>query len=651
MVASSQASSSRAAPTEGVWGKRLRTAFDKSIVISDYAAGYANAVSHKVGGESFWPKSNDMPLEMEKCERILRSFTVEGIPQKEEKEEKVQDGKGNWITKKRKVLRKIPPAAIKNAKAIAIYSSMRSGITFGGGGGAGLVLARLPDGTWSAPAAITPNNMSVGLLIGIDFLDVVLLINSEKALEGFMSHKFTIGAETGLTAGPYGTGFSAETGLARAPVYSYVRTRGMYAGVELMGQAFLSRFDENERAYYWPGISPRDILTGKVRMPPIAYPLHRALMDAESGVAQGGKLDTIKYDIIKMPESEVMKMLGPNSAKSTRRFVAGGSSASPSVPSTPREGDGNGRETDMVEELENKLSVREGDDDDDELVKEGEKLRLPPTPQELEMLERAGIPDEDDVRLEREERISIYNLPPPPMHADVQRHWRVRPEQALKRPTKQLVMDGPNCPEVRVAQYVRLPPSPRTSMELREDALARLQQEEDAADEGEAKNKEQAEAWVEEQAEGEEDGMLLKEVDEEEADKIMKAAAQGEDVVEMKESGQMDKLVADAKGERDDGAQENNRPEGQETNFGNQSPSHEGVEAMHNTEGAIDTNGADTGETAEKQMDQHIEEPASSSSRPSLHIDSGYNSSQVSLSDSGAPARPPRNRPPRRTKK
>lgn len=48
-----------------------------------------------------------MPLELEKCERILRAFTVEGIPQKEEKEEEVRDGKGGWVRKKRKVLKKI----------------------------------------------------------------------------------------------------------------------------------------------------------------------------------------------------------------------------------------------------------------------------------------------------------------------------------------------------------------------------------------------------------------------------------------------------------------------------------------------------------------------------------------------------------------
>lgn len=636
-------------PAEGAWSRRLRAGFDRSIKVSDWASEWANAASAKVGGERFWPKSNDMPIEIEKCERILRAFTVEGIPQKEEKEEKIQDGKGNWITKKRKVFRKIPPQAIKNAKGIAIYSSMRSGIApFGGGGGTGLVLCRLADGSWSAPAAVTPNNVSAGLLLGIDFLDVVLLINSSEALEGFMSHKFTIGAETGLTAGPYGAGTSAESGLNksnRAAIYSYVRTRGMYAGVELMGQAFLSRFDENERFYYWPGITARDILTGKVRMPPIAYPLHRALVDAESGVAQGGKLDTVLYDIVQMPESEVMKMLGPNKPKSGKRFVAGGSSASPSAPSTPRVPDGEKEEEgeEILKEFDvQELNIPDQDDDDDELVKEGEKLKLPPTPQELEMLERAGIPDEDDVKLEQEERIKIYKLPPPPMHLHVQRYWKVRPESAAKRPTDQLVMDGPHSAEIREAQFVRLPPSPRTSMELREEAQARLREKEAA---------ENAFEEDEENAQFAEDGegVLLQGVEEKEADKVMQAAAEGEDVVRMKESGEMDQMVTDMTKEREEEPAQVNEetPDQQDDKMDNEESGFDKEEVV--------VVAAEEGASEEiAKMEEHTEAAISSSSRPSLNLSNGhdFDSDTPSQSDDNhKPRRPPRsNRAPRAKK-
>jgi lipid-binding SYLF domain-containing protein len=69
---------------------------------------------------------------------------VEGIV-KEEKAEKVDDGEKKKKTVK--VLRKIPPKVMKEARGIVIFTAMRSGIApFGGAGGTGLVLARLPDG-------------------------------------------------------------------------------------------------------------------------------------------------------------------------------------------------------------------------------------------------------------------------------------------------------------------------------------------------------------------------------------------------------------------------------------------------------------------------------------------------------------------------
>ena len=49
--------------------------------------------------------------------------------------------------KQRKVLRKIPPEVIAEAKGLCIFTSMRSGIApFGGAGGTGVVVGRLPDG-------------------------------------------------------------------------------------------------------------------------------------------------------------------------------------------------------------------------------------------------------------------------------------------------------------------------------------------------------------------------------------------------------------------------------------------------------------------------------------------------------------------------
>ncbi|SJX62015.1 uncharacterized protein SRS1_10642 [Sporisorium reilianum f. sp. reilianum] len=382
------AASSSTDAQESRWKRWGKTAFDKSIVVSDWASGYANSASAKMGGERFWPKSNDFPDEVLKCERILRAFTVEGIEAKptaatDDDTIVEHDAKKNsFIHKKRKVLRKIPPSVIKRAKGIVIYTAMRSGIApLGGAGGAGLMLARLPDGSWSAPSAITPNNLAVGLLLGFDIFDVVLVVNTDRAMETFKSHKVTLGAETAVAAGPFGTG------IDRSPVFSYVRSRGLYGGVEAMAQAFLHRFDENERIYYWPGITARDILDGKVRKPPLVDPLYRALRDAETGVAQGDSLERTVYETVHAP---------PNVA---------------------------------VKQLQQEESA--------ELLQDGERLKLPPTPEELEAMEEAGIPDEFDLELEKkekeqaarraeEEKRKIMALPPPPKHKNIVGYWQSR---------------------------------------------------------------------------------------------------------------------------------------------------------------------------------------------------------------------------------
>lgn len=82
----------------------------------------------------FWPTSGDYVKELEKCERILRMFTVEGVPT----EETSKDGK-----KKRKVFRKLPPNIIKEAKGLIIFTAMRTG--FAPFAGAGEPLVAIPS--------------------------------------------------------------------------------------------------------------------------------------------------------------------------------------------------------------------------------------------------------------------------------------------------------------------------------------------------------------------------------------------------------------------------------------------------------------------------------------------------------------------------
>lgn len=187
------------------------------------------------------------------------------------------------------------------------------------------------------------------------------------------------------------------------------------------------------RFYYWPGIKTQDILTGKVRVPPSVAPLHRALRDAETGAAQGEKLERTVYDVVKVPPNEAFERLG------------GGRKAGPS------------REKLEHDEQSNDSRRPEEDEDDEEIIHEGERIKLPPTPAELEALEAEGIPDEEDLRLEQKEREEIYKLPPPPIHRKVQTYWDQRPTKRRLRPTHQLVMGGRSLDD---PANIPLPPSP-----------------------------------------------------------------------------------------------------------------------------------------------------------------------------------------------
>ncbi|GAA5869622.1 hypothetical protein JCM8547_005088 [Rhodosporidiobolus lusitaniae] len=261
------------------WGT---TALNKSIVISDNVGGRVNGWSEWLGSERFWPTSNDAALELAKCERILKAFTVEGVGFKVS----AKNPKTGKVSTK-KVMRKVPAKVLRQARAVVIFSCMRNGFPpFGGAGGAGVIVARLEDGSWSPPSFISPNNLTVGLMAGIDVYDCILVLRSQAAVDSFMSHKVTLGGEIAVAMGPYGSGISAESGIDRTPVLSYVRTRGLYAGIEVVAQVFLHRFDENERVYFWPGVAAKDILQGRVRAPREAESFYNALEAAEAGTAQ-----------------------------------------------------------------------------------------------------------------------------------------------------------------------------------------------------------------------------------------------------------------------------------------------------------------------------------------------------------------------------
>ncbi|UPX13320.1 uncharacterized protein EKO05_0003836 [Ascochyta rabiei] len=254
-----------------------KAGFDKVYTWVDKLGAPVNRLSNKVGSEAFWPTTLD--IESDKAARILKSFCKDGFYQDEDRPTATPGP-----TAKQKVLKKIPSKVIKNAKGLCIFTTMRTGLWVSGSGGAGILVARTPDGTWSPPSGIMMHTVGVGFLVGVDIYDCVIVINSQKALDAFQSVRCTLGGEISAVAGPAGVGGIIDTELHKrqSPLFTYIKSRGFYAGLQLDGTIVIERTDENER-FYGERIGVKDILAGKVRHPP--YELKRLMETLRS--AQG----------------------------------------------------------------------------------------------------------------------------------------------------------------------------------------------------------------------------------------------------------------------------------------------------------------------------------------------------------------------------
>ncbi|KAJ3056009.1 hypothetical protein HK097_008498 [Rhizophlyctis rosea] len=178
----------------------------------------------------------------------------------------------------------IPPHIIANAKGLAVLSVLKAGFLFSGRAGSGLVIARLDDGSWSAPSAIATAGMGMGGQIGAELTDFVIILNTKSAVKAF-SHggNVTLGGNLSVAAGPIGRNAEAGGAIGNfAAIYSYSKTRGLFAGVSIEGSAIIERKDANA-AFYHRKVSAGELLTGAIPAPPAAEALYRALNRRATG--------------------------------------------------------------------------------------------------------------------------------------------------------------------------------------------------------------------------------------------------------------------------------------------------------------------------------------------------------------------------------
>ena len=176
---------------------------------------------------------------------------------------------------------------------------LKAGFVGSGRLGSGLIVARLGDGTWSAPSAINAGGAGFGGQLGFELTDFVFILNDYMSVKTFaQAGTLTLGGNVSIAAGPVGRNAEAAGGASLkgvGGVFAYSKTKGLFAGVSIEGGAIIERRDMNEKAY-GQKIKAAQILQGAVPSPVVAEPLTRVLNSrAFSGVQTGN--DSMYNDI------------------------------------------------------------------------------------------------------------------------------------------------------------------------------------------------------------------------------------------------------------------------------------------------------------------------------------------------------------------
>jgi lipid-binding SYLF domain-containing protein len=165
-------------------------------------------------------------------------------------------------------LKGIPPSLLQDAQGVAVIPGViKASFVIGGRHGKGVLLVREPNGFWSKPIFITLTGGSVGWQAGVQSTDLVLVFKTRNSLDGILKGKgkLTLGADVAVAAGPVGRQAEAGTdGQLKAEIYSYSRSRGLFAGVSLEGAALHMDSGATDSYYRTEAGSVLDPMTGRL---------------------------------------------------------------------------------------------------------------------------------------------------------------------------------------------------------------------------------------------------------------------------------------------------------------------------------------------------------------------------------------------------
>jgi lipid-binding SYLF domain-containing protein len=182
----------------------------------------------------------------------------------------------------------IPDEVLNGAKCIVVVPHLlKGGFIIGAKHGRGVASCRTGEG-WSAPAFVSVGGGSWGLQIGVEGVDLVMLIMNDRGLQHLLSSKFELTGEGSVAAGPVGRHASAGTDwMLNTEVLTYSRSKGVFAGLTLEG-AVIEQDNDSTRAIYGRHMMFRSILSGKAAIPASANEFIKAVSQAghQSHVAE-----------------------------------------------------------------------------------------------------------------------------------------------------------------------------------------------------------------------------------------------------------------------------------------------------------------------------------------------------------------------------
>ncbi|MDQ6761752.1 MAG: lipid-binding SYLF domain-containing protein [Bacteroidota bacterium] len=161
-----------------------------------------------------------------------------------------------------KMKESIPSELLEITQGIIIVPKLiNAGFVLSGKRGKGLAMVKLEDGTWSNPVFVTLTGGGVGLQAGLQSIDLVLVFKNRETLENIGKGSFTLGGDISVAAGPVGRSSSASTDYKlEAEVYSYSRSKGLFAGISLNGLA-IDIDEKGNEAFYGNSMDAKELFS------------------------------------------------------------------------------------------------------------------------------------------------------------------------------------------------------------------------------------------------------------------------------------------------------------------------------------------------------------------------------------------------------